>query len=81
MRLSTEVNWSSEKPCFRDISRETARFYSHLDITEDSWKHTTEHVIYTAIRDSLLPPKSFCTDSSILQIASLPELYKVFERC
>ncbi|XP_017792928.1 PREDICTED: LOW QUALITY PROTEIN: DNA mismatch repair protein Mlh1 [Habropoda laboriosa] len=45
------------------------------------WKYVTEHVLYTAIKESLLPPKHFAHDSTILQIANLPDLYKVFERC
>lgn len=45
------------------------------------WKYVTEHILYPAIRESLLPPKPFAHDSTILQIASLPNLYKVFERC
>lgn len=45
------------------------------------WKYVTEHVLYSAIKESLLPPKHFAHDSTILQIANLPDLYKVFERC
>ncbi|KAJ8682995.1 hypothetical protein QAD02_018787 [Eretmocerus hayati] len=81
LRLSTEVNWKKEQPCFRDICRETAMLYSQVDITNDSWKHVTEHILYSAIKESLLPPEDFLHDSTILEIASLPELYKVFERC
>lgn len=44
-------------------------------------KWTIEHVIYPALRSSFLPPKSFAEDGTILQIANLPDLYKVFERC
>ncbi|GFG36808.1 hypothetical protein Cfor_08643 [Coptotermes formosanus] len=40
-----------------------------------------EHVIYPALRRSFLPPKWFAEDATILQIANLPDLYKVFERC
>ncbi|XP_058799424.1 DNA mismatch repair protein Mlh1 [Phymastichus coffea] len=81
LRLSTEVDWSKEKPCFHDICRETARFYSKIDTTNDSWQHTTEHILYSAIKESLLPPQHFAHDSSILEIANLPDLYRVFERC
>ncbi|NP_001154957.1 mutL homolog 1 [Nasonia vitripennis] len=81
LRLSTEVNWSKEKPCFRAICRETARFYSKVDTAIDSWKSITEHVLYNTIKESLLPPPHFLHDSTILEIASLPNLYKVFERC
>ncbi|XP_039093161.1 DNA mismatch repair protein Mlh1 isoform X1 [Hyaena hyaena] len=45
------------------------------------WKWTVEHVVYKAFRAHLLPPKHFTEDGSVLQLASLPDLYKVFERC
>nr|CAD7443099.1 unnamed protein product [Timema bartmani] len=46
-----------------------------------NWKWTVEHVIYPALKQKLLPPKRFIEDATILQIANLPDLYKVFERC
>ncbi|XP_053374339.1 DNA mismatch repair protein Mlh1-like [Mercenaria mercenaria] len=46
-----------------------------------SWKWTVEHVIFPALRNLFYPPKHFAEDSSVLQIANLPDLYKVFERC
>ncbi|EZA54164.1 hypothetical protein DMN91_000425 [Ooceraea biroi] len=83
MRLATEVDWRKEQSCFQNICRETARFYSYINPKHQShdWKYVTEHVLYPAIKESLLPPKHFAHDSTILQIASLPDLYKVFERC
>ncbi|XP_063995499.1 DNA mismatch repair protein Mlh1 [Diachasmimorpha longicaudata] len=83
LRLSTEVEWSVEQTCFDNICREIAKFYSKVatDNLGQDWKHLTEHVIYDAVKESLLPPKHFSHDSTILQIASLPNLYKVFERC
>ncbi|KAM6339156.1 DNA mismatch repair protein Mlh1 isoform 2-T2 [Podargus strigoides] len=45
------------------------------------WKWTVEHVLYKAFRTHLLPPKHFTQDGNILQLANLPDLYKVFERC
>lgn len=45
------------------------------------WKWTVEHVLYKAFRTFLLPPKNFTEDGNILQLANLPDLYKVFERC
>lgn len=86
VRLVTEVNWDAEKPCFDTISRQTAIFYSqpNPDTTTESvkseqWKQ--EHVIFPAIRKNFLPPTSFVSNGAILQIANLPDLYKVFERC
>ncbi|XP_028904812.1 DNA mismatch repair protein Mlh1 isoform X1 [Ornithorhynchus anatinus] len=46
-----------------------------------SWKWTVEHVIYKAFRSHVLPPKHLTEDGTILQLANLPDLYKVFERC
>ncbi|XP_046526916.1 DNA mismatch repair protein Mlh1 isoform X2 [Equus quagga] len=45
------------------------------------WKWTVEHIVYKAFRSHLLPPKHFTEDGNILQLANLPDLYKVFERC
>ncbi|KAK7109836.1 hypothetical protein V1264_013814 [Littorina saxatilis] len=47
----------------------------------DKWQWAVEHVIYPAFRSLLMPPKSASEDTSVLQLANLPDLYKVFERC
>jgi len=93
LRLATEVEWGEEKACFHSFAAETADFYrvreeqgarfdqgQHAGLEED-WRATVEQVVYPAIRSLLLPPRSCLTDSSILQVANLPDLYKVFERC
>lgn len=49
--------------------------------TANPWKWTVEHVVYKAFRSHLLPPKHFTEDGNILQLANLPDLYRVFERC
>ncbi|XP_074006358.1 DNA mismatch repair protein Mlh1 isoform X4 [Numenius arquata] len=51
------------------------------DSASTTWKWTVEHVLYKAFRNHLLPPKHFTEDGNILQLANLPDLYKVFERC
>ncbi|KAM4687275.1 DNA mismatch repair protein Mlh1 isoform 1-T1 [Discoglossus pictus] len=97
LRLATEVNWDDEKDCFESLGKECSMFYSLRKqyILEESanaednnpgfgsasWRWTTEHVLYKAFRTHLLPPKPFAENGSILQIANLPDLYKVFERC
>ena len=45
------------------------------------WRWTIEHAIYPAIKAQLLPPKTYAENASVLQVANLPDLYKVFERC
>ncbi|KAA8590061.1 DNA mismatch repair protein Mlh1 [Etheostoma spectabile] len=94
LRLATEVNWDSEKECFRDFSKECSMFYSvrkryileaeageEQDAEVNSWRWKVEHVIFKALRTLFSPPKSFSEDGTVLQIANLPDLYKVFERC
>ncbi|XP_036430930.1 DNA mismatch repair protein Mlh1 [Colossoma macropomum] len=93
LRLATEVNWDNERECFRDFSKECSQFYSirkqYTVETEDadspdaepSWQWKVEHVLFKALRSLLSPPKHFSEDGSVLQIANLPDLYKVFERC
>ncbi|CAJ1067804.1 DNA mismatch repair protein Mlh1 [Xyrichtys novacula] len=90
LRLATEVNWDDEKECFRDFSKECSVFYSirkHFilqgepDAEATSWRWKVEHAIFKALRSLLSPPRRFSEDGSVLQIANLPDLYKVFERC
>ncbi|XP_034041530.1 DNA mismatch repair protein Mlh1 [Thalassophryne amazonica] len=93
LRLATEVNWDGEKECFRDFSRECSSFYSirkqYVLEAEpgaeqdepDSWRWKVEHLLFKAFRSLLSPPKRFSEDGTVLQVANLPDLYKVFERC
>ncbi|XP_037321227.1 DNA mismatch repair protein Mlh1 [Pungitius pungitius] len=90
LRMATEVNWDNERDCFRDLSKECSMFYSirkryvleaEQDADGNSWRWKVEHVIVKALRSLLSPPKSFSEDGTVLQIANLPDLYKVFERC
>ncbi|KAG9475980.1 hypothetical protein GDO78_002839 [Eleutherodactylus coqui] len=97
LRLATEVNWDDEKECFESFSKECSMFYSirkkyileeladsedaDLEVDAPTWRWTTEHILYKAFRMHLLPRKEFAEDGSVLQLANLPDLYKVFERC
>ncbi|XP_023267524.1 DNA mismatch repair protein Mlh1 isoform X1 [Seriola lalandi dorsalis] len=94
LRLATEVNWDNEKECFRDFSKECSMFYSirkqyileaepgeEQGGESNSWRWKVEHIIFKAFRTLFSPPKNFSEDGTVLQIANLPDLYKVFERC
>ncbi|KAK6625686.1 hypothetical protein RUM43_005985 [Polyplax serrata] len=85
MRICTDVDWESEKPCLDGICREISRFYSKITAEEEdsdkNWKWITEFVLLSSMRNSMLPPKKFTQDGTFLEIANLPDLYKVFERC
>ncbi|CAH1405931.1 unnamed protein product [Nezara viridula] len=85
LRLACDVDWKQEKPCFEGICRETAKFYCYVDTLNEyeghDWKWTVEHILVPALKKTLLPPKHFAEDGTMLLLTSLPELYKVFERC
>jgi len=38
-------------------------------------------VVFPAMKRNLIPPRDYATDGTIIQIACLEQLYKVFERC
>jgi len=38
-------------------------------------------VVFPAMKRNLLPPREYATDGTVIQIACLEQLYKVFERC
>uniref|UniRef100_A0A182R0Z6 DNA mismatch repair protein S5 domain-containing protein n=1 Tax=Anopheles farauti TaxID=69004 RepID=A0A182R0Z6_9DIPT len=82
-RLATEVEWTEEEECFRTFSRETALFFSRIALTkpETEYRWELEHVIFPTLRNQLFPPKEFARNGCLLQLTSLPELYRVFERC
>ncbi|KAJ7484753.1 histidine kinase-like ATPase [Mycena latifolia] len=83
MRLGPQVDWNSEMECFESFLRELAYFYVPGPLcptdpeTEDQeaqdkaeqWQ--IQHVVFPSLRRYV----------DVVQIASLPDLYKVFERC
>lgn len=90
MRLGPQVDWTSEKECFETFLRELALFYVPGPLVQDSsdgvpdeekaerWQ--VEHVLFPSLRRYLCPPKTLL-DQDIVQVANLPDLYRVFERC
>lgn len=91
--LATEVDWDDECRFFESFSRQTALFYATISYAVDNatlscgtdadsdWKWSVEHVIYPACKQYLLPPRQFMKNNTLLVVASLPKLYRVFERC
>ncbi|KAM4657857.1 DNA mismatch repair protein Mlh1 isoform 3-T3 [Amazona ochrocephala] len=73
--------YSIRKQYVTDEANPTNSQTDSSDSGSTKWKWTVEHVLYKAFRTHLLPPKHFAEDGSILQLANLPDLYKVFERC
>jgi DNA mismatch repair ATPase MutL len=100
LRLATEVDWTSEKPCFHGICKELASYYSELPLVdsdesstnddtaytkiiliEDEAKLYVKHTLFPVISHLLVPPKEFATNGTVIKLANLTSLYKVFERC
>uniref|UniRef100_A0A8C3LIS8 MutL homolog 1 n=1 Tax=Chrysolophus pictus TaxID=9089 RepID=A0A8C3LIS8_CHRPC len=81
--LSKELSmfYSIRKQYIIDETNLTSSQNEDSDSGSPPWKWTVEHVVYKAFRTYLLPPKHFTDDGNILQLANLPDLYKVFERC
>ncbi|ESK91760.1 dna mismatch repair protein [Moniliophthora roreri MCA 2997] len=93
MRLGPQVNWTSETECFESFLRELAYFYvpgllaeeQPAEVNDESASEKAErwqiqHVLFPAMRRYLAAPKSLL-DEDVVQVADLPDLYKVFERC
>jgi DNA mismatch repair protein MLH1 len=79
LRLGTEVDWDEEKQCLHGILQEIALFYAVSDKQTSDRQEMTQHILFPAFKKHLLPGRGL--RESIVQIADLPDLYKVFERC
>ncbi|PRP82276.1 hypothetical protein PROFUN_06288 [Planoprotostelium fungivorum] len=92
--LCLDVDWTEELRCIDSLTRVIAewekdfggrsededRFYAGERAEEEEEK-VVENVLYPAIKSVLKPTEELIENRSILQIASMEKLYKVFERC
>ncbi len=91
MNLARKVDWTNEQRCFETFCDVTAQFYAippgndedcaEMSLNGHTWKWNIEHIIFHELQKSFIPPKLFAEDSTIVQLTTLPELYRVFERC
>ena len=87
MRLGPQVNWDQESECFSSFLRELAYFYAPTPISnsqdsnsEKALRWQIEHSLFPTLKKYFRAPRTLL-DRDVIQIASLPDLYKVFERC
>mmetsp|Transcript_1473 Transcript_1473/g.2154 ORF Transcript_1473/g.2154 Transcript_1473/m.2154 type:complete len:231 (-) Transcript_1473:100-792(-) len=95
LKLSLDVNWYEEKPCFRGICDELAAFYKiqpkmyidHSTTTTTSrgdnvsLKWIIQHTILPAFRTDFHPPNVLQKENCVVKVAALEKLYRIFERC
>ena len=83
--LCTKVTWDSEKECLGSIALAIAEYYSiGASLQRDhpnSWKATVEHEIMDTLKSNIYKPRNFGEKLPYKRVTSLPDLYKVFERC
>lgn len=89
------MDWTQEMECFDGISRELSLLFAaeapivlsqkteskneEDPLAEFSWM--VEHTLFPAFRAHLICPKRIIEQRIVVQVANLPDLYKVFERC
>ncbi|KAH7100068.1 DNA binding protein [Auriculariales sp. MPI-PUGE-AT-0066] len=92
MRLGPQVDWTHEERCFSSIMRELAVFYSLApaplaagsDDQKDGDKELSwqvQHVVLAHAQTAAFEPPASLLDAAVVEVANLPQLYKVFERC
>lgn len=91
LTFSRKVNWNSEKECFEAFLRELAYFYVPEPLIpdqdenkskdeEESARWQIQHALFPALSRYFTAPKTLL-DRDVVQVANLPDLYRVFERC
>ncbi|KNE62896.1 DNA mismatch repair protein MutL [Allomyces macrogynus ATCC 38327] len=81
LRLGTEVDWDEELPCMQGVLAEIGLLYSPIaiDTPDGTSSHTLQHVLFPALRS--LRASREGAGATVVRVANLHELYKVFERC
>ncbi|KAF6009549.1 hypothetical protein HII12_003093 [Brettanomyces bruxellensis] len=87
-KIGTKVNWENEQDCLGGVLRQLALFYipEPLDNDDPNEKedrektsYTLEDIIFPSIKKRFIATENLVRD--VVEIANLPGLYKVFERC
>lgn len=92
-RLATRVYYSDEQTCLRDVARQIALLYVPDRISEgsteserqqalqqrDELNGVLENAVFPVMKLDFVAPE--CLVDAVVQVADLPGLYRVFERC
>ncbi|UZJ53980.1 hypothetical protein CBS101457_003300 [Exobasidium rhododendri] len=88
LRLATQVDWTDEVTCFKIIMQELA--FAHVPcaaIQEAEEANTKEQVEkdwlagWNNLLRVMVPTTTLLAEKNVTEVASLPSLYSVFERC
>jgi DNA mismatch repair protein MLH1 len=86
-RLATEVSWDYECDCVCGIVAELAMLYAILpeDARDEEQQERLKKELMTVVMplmktDAFLPPISLLQDATMQRIASVAEMYSIFER-
>lgn len=85
--LAKNVNWFEEKPCFADIGKVIAEFYSAKFPKHDTeeefrgWTRKVETVVFPAFKTVLVPTSEILKHDCVHIATDLTSLAKTFERC
>lgn len=63
------------------MSNESSTGATSCIYTKERLQWITEHVIFPSIKLTFNPPNEMVNDGSVIEIANLPDLFKIFERC
>lgn len=94
--LGTRVEWDDEKGCFGSFLKELAHFYAPSQAQDDDedpeqedaegqrdqhsrWQ--LEHVLWPSMRRYTAYSRESLTNGDLKQVANLPDLFRIFERC
>lgn len=94
-KLGTRVDWEDETQCLDQILRELSLFYipeslpddlpqdpddaAEISRLQEETREAVSDILFPAFQKRLIAPKTL-TDR-VVEIANLPGLYRVFERC
>ncbi|KAJ3039014.1 DNA mismatch repair protein [Rhizophlyctis rosea] len=71
-----------DEPLEPDVGEETDTPNVEKESKEKTeYRRMIEHIIFPAFKAHLQTPAKVATDGTVLQLANLPDLYRVFERC